>query len=389
MFNVDRRQIAYVVSQYRPEDAHLNSEIAAHEAAGLNVGVISLENNRSYAEGVPGADHSGKVTYLPQPLEATTNLSSVRRLAELACKHSLVHLHATSGGTVAAMARAVARLARITYSIKLNRRDVLRASSDDRADSNFADASAILVYSDYNIRLLRTRYGDSIRIQPFYKDARLLNLEFRPPVTREPLIVARLATDSIANVTDLLDTCRILLRRHCVFNFEIYGKACYQDKIRSMIESAALSENVKYVIKSTSAQLRNAISRASAFVVIAADYSAMNTSEFACDHTASLQLLQAMATGTPCLVTDRFSAAELIIDEETGIVEPHRYPDAMAISLQRLLSDSTLGMRLAREARRTVEKMCNVQAQAACVRECFGTPQPASALPHDAILQLS
>jgi colanic acid/amylovoran biosynthesis glycosyltransferase len=186
---------------------------------------------------------------------------------------------------------------------------------------------------------------------------RLLKLDFQEPARREPLIVAHTRAETIACMTDLINACRTLLRRHCDFRCEIYCEASYQDCLTALVESAGLRATVKFIAASSSTQMRDAISRASVFVLV---------DESPADQFALVDLHEAMALGTPCLVTDYSSGAELIQDGETGIVEPRHYPDALAISLQRLLSDSSLRTRLAREARRTLETMHGAHAHEAC-----------------------
>jgi colanic acid/amylovoran biosynthesis glycosyltransferase len=162
---------------------------------------------------------------------------------------------------------------------------------------------------------------------------------------REPLIVAHASSCAMASTSDLIEACCILQRRHCVFRCEIYGDAIYEQQMRALIENSGLEENVKYL--PISPRMRESVARASVFAAIAeanhSDISAMRRDLFS--------LREAMILGTPCLVTDYSAGAEYIHDEETGIVEPRNYPEALAISLQRLLSDASLRTRLAKEAR--------------------------------------
>jgi colanic acid/amylovoran biosynthesis glycosyltransferase len=187
-----------------------------------------------------------------------------------------------------------------------------------------------------------------------YNAKSLLSLEFKLPLRREPLIVAYASGGADSGVTDLIEACAILHRRHCVFRCEIYGAEAHASQIRELINKAGLIANVKYL--TTPARMREAVARASVFSAVGdathTDSSALSQELFA--------LFEAMALGTPCLVTDYSTGAELICDGESGVVEPRNYPMALAISMQRLLSDASLRIRLAIEARQCINEKFDI-----------------------------
>lgn len=65
----------------------------------------------------------------------------------------------------------------------------------------------------------------------------------------------------------------------------------------------------------------------------------------------SIALLEAMAVGTPPVVTDVGGLAEVVADGEHGLVVPPRDPEALASSIRSLLGDPQLRRRLGRAAR--------------------------------------
>ena len=66
-------------------------------------------------------------------------------------------------------------------------------------------------------------------------------------------------------------------------------------------------------------------------------------------------VLEAMAAGTPVVVSDRGGNREVVRDGQTGLVVPWDEPSRLTAALDRLLVDGELGRRLAAEARRYVE----------------------------------
>lgn len=87
----------------------------------------------------------------------------------------------------------------------------------------------------------------------------------------------------------------------------------------------------------------------------------------------SLFLLETLAAGRPVVASAAGGMAELVQDEENGLLVPPGQPEALAAALRRLLTDPTLAVRLAaaaadRSAAFTVEKM--LDQTLALYREC-------------------
>lgn len=70
----------------------------------------------------------------------------------------------------------------------------------------------------------------------------------------------------------------------------------------------------------------------------------------------SLVRLEAMATGTPVVVSNTAGAKEMVRDGRDGFVVPREDPRALADALMRILGDFELARRLGRSARRRVEE---------------------------------
>ena len=69
----------------------------------------------------------------------------------------------------------------------------------------------------------------------------------------------------------------------------------------------------------------------------------------------SIALLEAMAVGTPPVVTDAGGSAEVVAGGENGLVVPPRDPDALATAIGSLLRDSELRGQLGRAAQERAE----------------------------------
>jgi glycosyltransferase involved in cell wall biosynthesis len=64
--------------------------------------------------------------------------------------------------------------------------------------------------------------------------------------------------------------------------------------------------------------------------------------------------MEAMAMGLPCVCTDVGGTAEVIHDEDTGLLVPAHDPAALASGIERLLAQPELAKRLAENGRALV-----------------------------------
>jgi glycosyltransferase involved in cell wall biosynthesis len=93
-------------------------------------------------------------------------------------------------------------------------------------------------------------------------------------------------------------------------------------------------------------------------------------------------LKEAMAVGVPVVTTRLDGIEELLTHEDSGILVPPANPEALAGSLQRLLADSDLRLRLSTQARKVIEDRFDLQANFARLRdlllEMVRQPDPVS-----------
>jgi glycosyltransferase involved in cell wall biosynthesis len=78
-----------------------------------------------------------------------------------------------------------------------------------------------------------------------------------------------------------------------------------------------------------------------------------------------------MALGLPVVTTSLNGLAEAVIHEQTGLVVPGCDPESLADALERLLGDSALRERLARNARGHVEEQFALDRSVAQLRSLF------------------
>lgn len=73
-------------------------------------------------------------------------------------------------------------------------------------------------------------------------------------------------------------------------------------------------------------------------------------------------LLEAMASGIPCIATDVGSVSDLIRDNVNGILVPIKDSKAIALSIEKLLENSNLRFKLGMKARESVEQNYSIDS---------------------------
>jgi glycosyltransferase involved in cell wall biosynthesis len=72
-------------------------------------------------------------------------------------------------------------------------------------------------------------------------------------------------------------------------------------------------------------------------------------------------VIEAMVYGVPPVVTDTGGSAELVVDEDSGLVVPPGNPAALARAMMRLCEDAALARSLGEKARRRIDEHFNIR----------------------------
>lgn len=96
-----------------------------------------------------------------------------------------------------------------------------------------------------------------------------------------------------------------------------------------------------------------------------------------------LVVIEAMALAKPSVVTSVGGITEFVEHERSGLVVPSESPEPLAVSLNRLLSDTQLGRRLGENARQTYALQLTPAAMTEAVEELY--EQVAGSQPHSTV----
>lgn len=395
-------KVGYVLKMYpRFSETFVVNEILAHERAGLELEIFSLRlpSDGRFHEML--ARVQAPVTYLPHGgLKAErfwndiaetagvlprlmADLEEMRDeevddvhqavlLAREVHARGITHLHAHFASVATTVARHAARLAGITYSFTAHAKDIFH--EDVRAGDLYAklrDARAVVTVSDHNRSGLAELCPPAAdRIHRVYNGLDLERFPYADPTGRAPVIVSVGRLVEKKGFADLIDACALLAARGRAFSCRIAGSGPLEQELRVRIAAAGLEGRVELIGPRSQDAIRALVQDGAVFAAPCVIGSDGNR-----DGLPTV-LLEAMALGTPCVSTPVTGIPEAVRHEETGILVGERDPAALAVSLEKLLDDAELRVRLARAARVLVEEEFDGDRAASRVRDLALRPVP-------------
>jgi glycosyltransferase involved in cell wall biosynthesis len=388
---------AYVLKMYpRFSETFIVSEILAREAAGDRIEIFSLRptsDSRFHSE---LARVRAPVTYIDRPIKAVALWECLhtavaagltpalgRNLGELAAataddavqainlatilqgrniRH--MHVHFASGATT--VARLASALSGIPYSFTAHAVDIFHESvRDDDLQLKLQQAHHAVTISRFNLRYLRRRFPASTsRLHLVRNGLELERFPYRDPRPLEtPLrlaAVGRLVEKK--GFQHLLPAAAELLDQGVKLELRIAGTGILAAELEDTIGQLGLQDNVRLLGPQTQDQIHELLDSADVFLapcVVGADGNA--------DGMPTV-LLEAMATGVPCVSTSVTGIPEAIRNGSTGVLVRPGNPHALARAVHTLASPGTDRAAIARNARSLVEEDYDVRRQAELLR---------------------
>ena len=395
---VNSGPVAYVLKMYpRFSETFIVSEILAREAVGEEIVIYSLRppvDTRFHAELarvkapvyyvprsasargawrtwaqtphdlLPGIHHT-----LPQLLHAACDdAEQAVAIARLAREHGVRHLHAHFASVATTVARLAASITGLPYSFTAHAKDIFHEDVDS-ADlaAKFDGAHHAITISEYNRAHLFKELGSN-SCQNLHLVRNGLELERFPfcPRTASSTMPRLLGVGRLVEKKgfELLITVAQRLRDQGIeCRVDIVGDGPLRGTLQNLISGFQLDDVVRLLGPKTQEEVRTLLQEADLFVapfVVAADGNA--------DGLPTV-LLEAMATGIPCVAGDVTAVGEVIRTGETGWLVPSGDVDALFASVCEALDPATDIDRMTRAARALIEAEYDSKNQAARLRE--------------------
>ena len=399
MLSEQPRRIGYVLKMYpRFSETFIVSEILAREAAGEQIVIFSLrpptdarfhpELARVQAPVIPIGRSSSPRRLWETWREAMTdpqiadglsaNLEEMVAVeadeaeqaitvARLAREHGVTHLHAHFASMATTVARLAGRLAAMPYSFTAHAKDIFHRDVED-ADlaRKLRDAHHAITISRYNLDHLRERFGDAAveHLHLVRNGLELERFEYLPRPEMRPvpriLAVGRLVEKK--GFVHLIDAVAALREVGIEVTAEIVGDGPLQETLAERIETHGLEGSVQLLGPRTQEEVRSLLQEADLFAapfVIAEDGNA--------DGLPTV-LLEAMASGIPCIAADVTAVGEVVRTGETGWLIRSDDTAVLATALRDAIAAGPARRRLTDAARALIEAEYASDGQAARLR---------------------
>lgn len=389
--------IAYILKMYpRFSETFIVSEILAREAAGDRIEIFSLRpttDSRFHSE---LARVRAPVTYIDRPsktvalwdclqMAVAAGLTPAlgRNLGELAAAaaddaiqainlatalqgRNIRHMHVHFASCATTVARLASALTGIPFSFTAHAVDIFHESV--RAEDlriKLEQAHHAVTISRFNLRYLRRRFpAATSRLHLVRNGLDLARFPYRDPrplgATTRIAAVGRLVEKK--GFQYLLPAAAKLLEQGHSLDVQIAGAGILADQLSAGIDRLGLRGHVHLLGPQTQEQVRELLHSADIFVapcVIGADGNA--------DGMPTV-LLEAMATGVPCVSTAVTGIPEVVRNGSTGVLVRPGDPRALALGIKALGSPAMDRASIARKARALIEEDFDVRRQAELLR---------------------
>jgi len=390
--SVVQPRIGYVLKMFpRLSETFILNEILELERQGLRLHIFSLKRPADSGVHAETARVQAPITYLPERIhreparilraqfgvfrsygraylmalwhvlrgrELRSLVRGLRRFCQTCClvheMGEVEHLHAHFATDPTRLASWAHLICKIPYSVTTHAKDLYQG---DRVNSpglhyKLNLAQFVVANSQMSAEAIRAGFKEQVRtpVHTIYNGIDLASFDRRQEEPAEPLILSVGRLIEKKGFADLLGACQVLKEWGTPFRCEIVGTGPLAETLQEQIQAGGLEKCVRLIGSVPQKKLRAYYQNARVFALsclIAADG----------DRDILPNVLkEAMAIGVPVVTTRLPGIEELITHGENGLLTPPGDREALAASLECLLSDATLRERLAARARKTIEE---------------------------------
>ena len=288
----------------------------------------------------------------------------LRRTSELGIEH--VHVHFATEAAVTAM--LLAELGGPGYSVTAHAKDIYRSTVNAPLLSAIVERSRFTVtVCDANVRHMNGLIGPraQAKLRRLYNgiDVDLFTPPPAPRRERHVLSVGRLVEKKGFDV--LIDSFAALARRRIGFQATLIGDGEEREAIRARIQAAGLAERVELAGALDSAAVRERMRAATVLCL------PCKIGEDGNRDALPTVLLEALASGLPCISTPVTGIPEILDEGRAGTLVPENDVEATARALERVLADPALRAAQAAAGRQRAERLFEARASARTLHDWF------------------
>ncbi len=284
-------------------------------------------------------------------------------------KRRLKHVHIHFGTHEASVAYLASLMGGLSYSLTLHAFDIFRDNVDRRLLARKINASRFTVtVSEYNRRFMVENLpgvdGDKIRVN--YNGIDLERFRCNGAERKPYSIVGVGRLIEKKGFIDLVRAVGRLRDRGMEIDCSIVGDGPLKDELKREIKSLNLKRSVKLVGPLSQADVRDLMARSMCMAL-----PCIHAEDGNVDALPTV-LLEAMASGCPCVSTRVSGVPEIIEDGRTGFLVPPLDDAALADAIARLLEPGVLHGEFADSGRARAEEVFDVRRNVGRMKAWFG-----------------
>ncbi len=408
-------KVGYVLKRFpRLSETFILNEILELERQGTAVEIFSLlrppaefkhnlvENVQAPVTYLPGASVAGALTVrrtsgsgklnkielsqliepdglpfdetMPGKSGAETTALAVKALtvAMLARARGINHLHAHFGSDATTVAMLAKRLGGLPFSFTAHARDIYHNYTDAKTDdrmraAKIAEADFVVTVSEYNRRHLAglVENPNASKIHRLYNgiDLQRFSVDARKRKPAHILAVGRLVEKK--GFSDLIEAIRVLRANRKELTCTVVGDGPLRPALQEQIDQAGQGNVTTLAGPQPQERLIELMGHATLLalpcvVAESGDRDGLPT-----------VLLEALASGLPCVSTNVAGIGEIIENGKTGLLVPPRTPHELAQALHRLLSSPGLRSKFSTTGRAKAERDFDLSQNVQILKSLF------------------
>jgi glycosyltransferase involved in cell wall biosynthesis len=292
-----------------------------------------------------------------------------RYLAGQIKQRPVQHIHAHFANDPAEIAMQVSRLSGVSFSFTAHAHDIyVDSQNPEDIIKAIKAASFVVTCTAYNKKWMDTVSGERDKIHLIYHGVDLDSWIYRPP---SPILKETIHILSVGRFIEkkgfiyLLDALRQLKEEKYSIRLSIAGEGKDRAKLEDYCRRYGLDQSVDFPGWQTPEQVKQWYACSDLFVL-----PSIVTGNGDRDGIPNA-LLEAMATGVPVIATSVSGIPEVIRHHHNGLLVPEKNRRQLAQAISYLIDNPGLRVRLAENARGTIEEKFNHEPCNARLKKLF------------------
>jgi glycosyltransferase involved in cell wall biosynthesis len=274
----------------------------------------------------------------------------------LAKKWGATHIHAQWSSTTASMALVASKVSGIPWSFTAHRGDLVE---NNLLNSKMREATFVRFISKKSLKL-----ANDLGMNHIQGKVRIIHMGVSlPPQNPDvdsraspPVILCPASLRPVKGHKYLLQAMAILKKRGIVCSLLLVGSGPLEKDLRRRVHDLAITDIVTFLGQIPNAELLQLEREGKVGIVVLPSVDLGGG-----EHEGiPVTLMEAMSNGIPVIATRTGGIPELL-EDGAGILVPPEDPAALADSIQRLLEDISLRVRLTRTGKKRIEEQFAVE----------------------------